>query len=65
MKNGWTIVIGLLAIGYGKDEPSMSGPIGEVVKREQVIQFLETAKKNFFNQFGSKLDEPAFTALRD
>tara|TARA_Y100001934_G_scaffold243438_1_gene300086 strand:+ start:900 stop:1574 length:675 start_codon:yes stop_codon:yes gene_type:complete len=34
MKNGWTIVIGLLAIGCSKDEPSMSGPIGEVVERQ-------------------------------
>jgi len=34
MKLLFTITTGLLTIGCGKDEPSMSGPIGEVVERQ-------------------------------
>ena len=34
MKLVFTIITGLLAIGCGKNEPSMNGPIGEVVGRQ-------------------------------
>jgi Leucine-rich repeat (LRR) protein len=34
MKLVFTIIIGLLTIGCGKNEPSMSWPIGEVVERQ-------------------------------